>query len=693
MQVAPLMRLTVIEVGNQCYRVLWSSHHVLSDGWSTPIVLKQVMKNYAALRVGHRIEPTHEIPYKHYVEWVFSQDTARARRYWEGRLKGMSGPVVLRDYEQERTHAQAEETGYGQLSLHWDSAHTTRLKHLAQREGVTLNTVLLGAWSVLLHRYTGLDDMVMGTVLSGRPAELRGVEQMVGLFINTLPLRVQYQGGTALGAWLKEIHQSQNELIDYQSTSLVEVQRASGLPVTTPLFEHIVVFENYPVEKAELSVDEIKISRIESHEQTNYGLLLTAFVREGCFEVGCQYSKARYGEGWVNRLLGHLDHLLQSLMDISSTAAIAELEMLGERERQQLLLAWNNTSADYPSHTVIHALFEAQVERTPDNMAVVFEDQGLSYGELNAKANQVAHYLRERGVTSDTLVGICVERSLEMVIGLLGILKAGGAYVPIDPSYPKERIDYILHDANVNICLTQASLLPLFSDGGVNAICVDAWEHFKPCSTQNLNTPLYPLSAAYVIYTSGSTGRPKGVVVSHGGIVNIVTDRQRAIHLDERDRVGGLTPLGFDIASAEIYLPLLSGATLCVGDKDLLRDGERLVRYIDQNAITYLQATPGSWQMLLTSGIGRERLREVVSTGEALSAGLMQELTQRFGRVWNLFGPTETTIWSLGRVLEEQALSVDIGSPLSNTQSYLVDREYSLVPLGVVESFTLAVWD
>ena len=512
----PLMRLTLVRLRDEEHRLLWSHHHALLDGWSVPIVLNEVFACYLAFSGGEEVQLAAARPYREYIAWLQGQDLDKAQRYWRERLAGLSGATQL-----QIDRGTKKDEGAGQYAQRRQvfSIELSRLEAFARQQQLTLNTLVLGAWALVLSRYSGSADVVFGVTVAGRPAELTQVEQRVGLYINTLPLRAQLSAEDSVLSLLRQVQSRQSELIEYQYTPLTQVQRCSGLAPGTALFETTYVFENYPVQMSEAAAMRraIQISEVSTVERPHY-LLTLQVAAHGELSASAIYDAARLPGASVERLLNHLGTALSEML-ADPLRSCAQISLLSEAERDQLLVQWNRTEREYPQDRCIHELFAEQAARTPQGIALQYEEQSLSYAELEARANQLAHYLRSLGVGPDVIVGLCVERSIEMVVGLLGILKAGGAYLPLDPEYPPERLAFMLEDAQASVLLTQSALRDRASAHTV-VFLDQEWERIAEHALSAPITRVLPHNLAYVIYTSGSTCVPKGVMVAHEAIVN-----------------------------------------------------------------------------------------------------------------------------------------------------------------------------
>jgi amino acid adenylation domain-containing protein len=678
---APLMRLKLLQLAEKHYKFIWTHHHLLLDGWSSSLLLEELFACYQALNQGEDIQLQKSRSYRDYIAWLQKQNLSSAEIFWKKYLKGFT-TVTSVGVEQNLSNQISENENYITQILRLSITETASLQSLARQQQLTLNTILQGAWAILLSRYSGENDIVFGGVVSGRPTNLTGVESMVGVFINTLPVRVSINPKESLIPWLKQLQIQQNEVRQYEYTPLIEIQKWSEIPTGQPLFESIFNFQNYPINSSlQKPIDNLKISNIDSFIHPHYPLTISVQVdSELSLKISC--DRTRFNNDKSTRMLGHLQTLLLGMV-ANTQQCIGELPLLTATERYQLLEEWNNTQVDYPQDLCIHQLVEAQVEKTPDAVAVVFENQQLTYRELNAKANQLAHYLQKLGVKPEGLVGICVERSLEMIIALLAILKAGGAYIPLDPTFPQERLAFMLEDSQISLLLTQQHLLTTFPLHHAKAICLDRdWENITAYQQNpaDINTDASNLS--YIIYTSGSTGKPKGVQITHRSVVNFLIAMQQKLPLTNTDNLLSVTTLSFDIAVLEIFLPLITGAKLILASREVATDGIQLLQQLNNSAATFMQATPATWRMLLDAGWEGNGQLKILCGGEALPQNLASQLRQRAASIWNLYGPTETTIWSTIHQVDEREAIVPIGRPIANTQIYILDKYLQPVPVG-----------
>ncbi|MBV9790939.1 MAG: LLM class flavin-dependent oxidoreductase, partial [Chloroflexi bacterium] len=550
---APLMRVTIIRGGPERFHFVWSYHHLLLDGWSVPLIIQDVFTAYSAFVKDQQPRMARRRPYRDYLAWLRKKDLSEAENYWRPMLKGFSEPTPL---PFDHGAGRDAEVGYNKLQLEISPEQTEALQALARRERLTLSTLVHGAWSLLLQGYSGGQDLVIGSTVSGRPADLAGSETMVGCFINTLPMRVQTQPNQTLRDWLLQIQQQQVQLLQYAYSPLVEVQRWSDMPPGERLFESIVVFENYPTDA--LSEAELRI-----FQKTNYPLTLVAVPRQRLI-LRLNYETQHFDAATIERLLAQLQILIEGMID-RLDQPLSQLTLLSEDERRRLLVDWNATSAAYDQDACLHTLIERQVEQTPEAVALAFEDTQLTYAELNARANQLAHHLQALGVGPEKRVAICMKRSADLLVGLLAILKAGGAYVPLDPAYPATRLAFMLQDSAPTVLLSESRVAAQLPSTNAQVVLLDrAGPTLAAQPTSNPNTVIAPEQIAYMIYTSGSTGQPKGVMVPHGPVVNFLAAMQSQIGCGSDDALLATTSISFDISVLELFWPLTQGAKVVI---------------------------------------------------------------------------------------------------------------------------------
>ncbi|AGP41601.1 hypothetical protein SCE1572_48190 [Sorangium cellulosum So0157-2] len=680
----PLLRVAVMRLSEHVDEVVWSVHHALLDGWCQGLVLKEWLTFYEEARRGALREREAAPPYRSYIAWLGRQDMAAAEAFFRAQLKGLTAPTRLP--EPTAAPPAPGPRGFREHRARLAPGATRALATFAQAQGVTLNTVVQAAWALLLARYSGEPDVLFGVTVAGRPADLPEAASIMGAFINSLPLRLRVPPASRLADWLQQIQALNLELRQYEYSPLVQVQQWSEVERGAPLFDSLLVFQNYPVDQA---VDEhrralgIEVSTAEAW--TNYPLTIYAVPGDE-LALTLSFDAQRLDEDTVARMAAALCALLERMAD-QPEARLAGLAPLSDPERdpeQQRLAAEQRSSRrDYRSQPFLPAMLAAQAARTPGAVAVTCGRERLTYGELDARANRLAHALRRRGVGPETLVGLCVERSLEMMVGLLGILKSGGAYVPLDPAYPRERLRAMLEDARLPLLVTQERLLHALPDTGARAICLDRdWSAIAGEPDRDPTPLLDEESLAYVIYTSGSTGRPKGVMVRHGGVTNFLLSMKEHLSPPGDVVVLATTSISFDIAVLELFLPLLVGGRVELVRREDAADGERLSALLRASGATLMQATPTGWKALLENGRPRLDGLAVLCGGEAFPRELARKLLEAGVAPWNLYGPTETTVWSsIHRVTSDEP--IPLGRPIANTELHVLDRHLYPAPLGV----------
>jgi amino acid adenylation domain-containing protein len=681
-----MLRAALFRLRPDEYVLLLVTHHVNSDRWSMTVLLRELAALYEAFAAG-KPSPLPELPvqYADYALWerrrLAGEALAAQLAYWRGRLDG--APAVLHLPTTRTRPANPSFDGACRACV-LPGRLVEALRALGRGAGATLYMVLLTAFKALLYRYTGQEDMVVGCLVAGRNRV--EVEGLVGFFANTLALRSRLAGDLPLRELLGQVRETTLEALAHQGLPferLVEELRPERSLGSTPLFQVMVVLQNAP--RQALQLPGLAVEPVQVNNGTAKFDLTLVLVEEGReLRMLLEYRTDLFDQDAMDRLLGHYRTLLEGAV-ADPGRRLAELPLLTEGERHQLLIDWNRTEAAYPSGRRIHELFEEQVRRAPDAVAVASGGRRLSYGELNERANRLAHHLHSLSVGAGSVVAVCVERSPEMVVGLLGILKTGAAYVPLDPAYPPERLAFMLADSRAAALVTGAALAPRFAGQAAHVVCLDADGPAiarQPAEDPNVS-PAADSPLAYVIYTSGSTGRPKGVEVPHAAVVNLLTSFRDQLRMTDRDVLLAVTTLSFDIAGLEIFLPLTTGACVWLADREAALSGTALQESLRRAGATFLQATPVTWRLLLDSGWPGDPRLTMLCGGEALPADLAERLRPRGASLWNLYGPTETTIWSTAYRVNCPHDPVPIGRPVANTQVYVLDRHLQPVPVGV----------
>ncbi|MBL4674399.1 MAG: amino acid adenylation domain-containing protein [Arenicella sp.] len=699
LQKAPLIRVALFELGDLQWQVLWSRHHLLLDGWSSTRLLQEVMASYQALSKGVDIN-THPLlnqkpaPFSQYIEWLQKQDSSKAQHFWTDYLSDLNDSPLIslkRDCTIQASH-----------NIQLSSVLSQKITGLSKQAHVTTNTVMQAAWGLLLSQYVSSDDnnqhdLVFGMTSAGRSMDLAAIQEMLGLFINTLPVRVSLNFDQNLTDYLKGLQLNQASVREFEYVSLSQIQSWSNVDNSQPLFESLLIFENYMVDDQalkQLQDDEgkLRLSTVSNHETTNYPITLVIVPGSDQLELRFSSNGIKFTD--LQRLADGYQAILQAMTNSHGAAIkIGELLVLPEQQKQQLIEDWNATERTVPNAS-IEALISQQATLNRNATAVSFADiesETLTYAELEEQSNQLAHTIQAQGIGKNQLVGIAQQRSSSLLVSILAVLKAGAAYVPLDPNYPQDRIHYMIEDANLGLLLcdqgvNDGALLP--SDISCPVMNVDNIE----LASANKSTPTHSALAddlAYVIYTSGSTGKPKGVQITRGNLSNFVFGMVDLLSPTKPDRLLAITSLSFDIAALELFLPLVCGAQVVIGDEGLSMDGPRL-RQVIESGITMMQATPVSWKLLLASGWQHDDSScsfTALCGGEAFPVDLANELLELPMTVWNMYGPTETTVWSsayeLSEHVDEISNTVPIGHPIANTQLFVLDSELKTVPIGV----------
>ncbi|HEU5375939.1 MAG TPA: amino acid adenylation domain-containing protein [Ktedonobacteraceae bacterium] len=685
----PLLRLQLLRLDTFDHLLLLSLHHILADGWSLGILFHELGALYAAFCADRPAPlPAQEFQYAHFARWQH-EDQAHTSAdahltYWKQHLAEMPPLTLPADHARSatQTFAGASEP------FHLSPDLTGRLKALSQRAGVTLFMTLMAGFSALLARSSGQEDIGVGTVIANRThSEL---ERVIGFFANTLVLRTNLAGDPTVYELLRRVRETALGAYAHQDTPferLVEELHPQRDLGQNPLVQTVLILQNAPYESLELPGLKLRLSLVQNGT-SKFDLLLSLWESADGLSGLLEYSTDLFDASTICRFLGHYQQVLVGMVT-RPEQPVSALQILTQAEQEQLR-TWNATEVVYARDFCLPELFEQQVERVPDTIALVFEDHHCTYRELNVRANQLAHHLQRLGVGPDVCVGVCLERSLELVVGLLGILKAGGAYVPIDPTYPLERIALMLADTQASLVLTQSHVTPALSAHQAKILCLDIpdeqWTHYP---RTNPAVTVAPDNLAYVIYTSGSTGQPKGVMNTHRGIGNRLLWMQEAYALTASDRVLQKTPFSFDVSVWEFFWPLVTGAMLVIAHPEGHKDRVYLRNLIREQRITTLHFVPSMLQVFLEEPVFEDcqSLRQVMCSGETLLYDLQQRFFAQFSAdLHNLYGPTEAaidvTFWACQPAGELHI--VPIGYPIANTQIYLLDSSGNPVPVGVV---------
>lgn len=680
----PLLRVLLIQIGDEDHVVVLNTHHIISDQWSYGIIARELVSSYNAFCAGRpfAVQPDLAIQYADFAqwqrEWLTGSVLEEQLAHWKSKLTDL--PVLTLPADRPRLPVHSFKGDHVSLDLSWSLVN--RLKQLSVREGVTLYMVFLAGFFGLLHRLTQQRDLVVGTPIANR--NRLESEELIGTFVNTLVLRTDVTGDMTFQELLRKVRDLSLDAYAHQDIpfeKLVEELRPDRSQGGLPLVQVLFNFANTPFARTEfhqLSWTPYEVSR--GAAQLDLGLSIDPHAsRKAYLEFNTDLFDRASAERWISQYR----QLMETVAE-RPEAQLGRLSILTAQEQYRMLREWNATDRPVDQGLCFYQLFEAQVSRTPDAVALLFEGREWSYGELNRRANQLAHRLRDCGVGPDVVVPVFLERSPDLLISLLAVMKAGGAYLPLVPGLPIRRLAAMIEASHAAVLITDSTLFGGLPQHQLPVVCLDREAEALARLPEANPWPLSgPEHLVYVLFTSGSTGQPKGVEIEHRALVNFLRSMQQEPGMTRRDVLVALTPLSFDIAGLELYLPLLVGAKIVLANRQQAMDGAWLQRELDHGAVTMLQATPATWRMILQFGWKGGRGVKVLCGGEALPRELAQELLSRAGSVWNVYGPTETTIWSTLERIRHTDRTISLGRPIANTQVYVLDFNREPVPVGI----------
>ena len=678
-----MVRASVISLGHDEQLLLMTMHHIASDGWSMSVFVKELKDLYEAKREAREaLLPELRLQYADYSIWQRSSSNQEIilhkLEYWKKKLWGVQPLELPTDYTRPATPS----LNGAVIEFNIGKDLTKQLHRIREHEGVTLFMSLLAGFKVLLYRYSGQEDICVGTPIAGRNQE--ELEPLIGSFINTLAIRTELTADLSFTELLLKLKHTTLEAFENQQVPFEKVVDAVVKKrdfSRHALFQVMFVLQNTP------PIPEIKMAELTlsptgfEHTTGLFDLTFSALEIQDDIRIAVQYSKDLYSDETIQRMSTHFKQLMHSLVS-HPAQTISSVNMIGQEEKE-LIASFNETNESFPAGLTISQLFEKQVSKTPHQTALWFNDQQWSYVELNNRSNQWADYLKTHGICPGSVVPICIDRGPEMIITILAILKLGAAFVPVDGSYPRERISYVLNDINAELIIASENNKSKLNGPPRTAIVtLDDLSRAainRPLDNPGISTDSSRL--AYVMYTSGSTGRPKGVMVEHSGILNLLISIAEKIKFNTSDKILSVTSYSFDISYLEFFLPLITGGQLILATRDVAMDGTRLMKEINTCRPTHMQATPSTWQMLVDLGWENQESVVILTGGEVITDALKEKLAKN-SIVWNMYGPTETTIWSTCKQLEV-GKKVSIGSPISNTQVCIVDKNNQPCPLMI----------
>lgn len=683
-----MLRALLLQLSEHEHVLLLTMHHIAADGWSVFVVL---MKELKALyqRYSEHVErhlpdlPVQYVDYSHWQRQQLSETILdKLLGYWRKQLDGLT-PLEL-PTDRPRPRQQSYRGRRFELTL--DAELIDKLKAIGQSENATLHMSLLAAFMTLMSRYSSQNDVTVGTVTAGR--DHAALEGLIGFFVNTLALRIDFSGTPTFRELLLRVRKTSLEAYDHQDLpfeKLVEELQPERHLGRSPLVQVVFQLLNFADPGLKLAGLEV-LALPQVDERVRFDLEMYVWQpanNQDDYRATIVYATDLFDASTIERLAGHFVTLLKSIVT-APDQPVSTLPILTEAERHQLLVEWNDTAAPYPHDRCVHQLFEEQVERTPDAVAIVFENQQLTYRELNHRANQIAKRLMQLGVRPEMLVGLCLDRSLELIIGILGVLKAGGAYLPLDSSLPAQRLEFMIRDSALAYLVTQRVLLYKLPTTIEYTVLLEPHESVGgDFAIENLESGVGPRSLVYTMYTSGSTGNPKGVQIVHSSVVNLLSAMAVQPGLLPKDLLLSVTTPSFDISVLELLLPLTVGARVEVVKSEVTSDASSLAARLFDSTATVMQATPSTWQMLIDNGWDGCQNLKVLCGGESLPNSLVNELSSRCDELWNMYGPTETTIWSMVVRVTGSTFSGSIGRPIANTQAYVLDNHRQPVPIGM----------
>ncbi|WP_460141185.1 non-ribosomal peptide synthetase [Pseudomonas sp. S2_E01] len=675
---ASLLRLVIVRLDERRHHLIYTNHHILMDGWSNSQLLGEVLQRYSGQVVAGQTGG-----YRDYIAWLQRQDAAASEAFWVPALRELEEPTRL---AQTLTPPAPGEHGYGDHFQVLDAGLTAQLGEFARASKVTVNTLVQGAWLLLLQRYTGKDTVAFGATVAGRPAELPGVEQQIGLFINTLPVIATPRAEHSLASWLQVLQAHNLALREFEHTPLFDIQRWAGQGGEA-LFDTLMVFENYPVSQAleQGAPQGLRFGPVASREQTNYPLtLLVSLDHE--LQLHFSYQRNAFAAPALAQMASQLQHLL-SQMTKGGERCLGELTLLDPAQQQRIVDDWNLTGEGFADNLCIHELIARQGAATPDALAVTFGTLTLSYAELDTQANRLAHKLIELGVGPEVRVGVAMQRSEQLLVALLAVLKSGGAYVPLDPDYPAERVAYMLEDSRARVLISESAVaqnLTVASDTQV--LLMDAAQGWAGYPQHAPLSRATPDNLAYVIYTSGSTGKPKGVAIAHRNVLALIDWSQSVYSRDDIQGVLASTSVCFDLSVWELFVTLANGGSLVIA-----RNALELPQLPARDQVRLINTVPSAINALHAAGQIPPSVRIINLAGEPLKQSLVDALYQQptVEHVYDLYGPSEDTTYSTW-TRRAAGGTANIGRPLKHTASYLLDANLQPVPQGVSAELYLA---
>ena len=658
-----------------------TNHHIIYDGWSNGIILKELFDAYNDLYDGKTIQYKPKEKYMNYIKLIKSQDKEKGKKFWKEYLHGLEEKTDIPECSSNMNEYKSEKYRY---DIGEDL--TDKIRNFVKEQGITMASFLYVMWGVLLQKYNKSKDVVFGITLSGRNQNLLGIESMVGLFINTIPLRITFNENDSILDIIQNVKEDCSKIMEYDYMSAVDIKALSKIKSGDNLFDSIMVIESYPLDNGlKNNKGNLSIEKYDMEETSNYDFTFVVEVFNN-ITFNFNYNSKIINTKSLSRIVDYLCNLCASIIN-NPNAKLSELKLLPKEEEIKLSNGFKPTHLKYDKNKSINQLFEEQVEKNPNKVAVEFNSETITYGELNSKANKLAHFLQRKGVTTEKVVALMVRRSIDMLVSILAILKAGGVYLPIDTEYPKERKDFLLKDSKACLLLTQQEFVSEieFENEILNLDEID----YSDENNENLVATNNGSNAAYIIYTSGSTGIPKGIVVEHYNVHNLVVSMNKRLDLQEYQSILCLTSISFDVSIMETLVPIIIGLKIILADERHQKDATLLSKLIIEKNVEIFETTPSRIRMMIMADDEKidmcfKKIKLFLIGGEKMDeqiASSIMNLSQ--GQLYNVYGPTETTVWSTtAKVIKGE--KIDIGNPIDNTYIYILDEDGKIVPPGIV---------
>lgn len=674
-------RVNLFLVNQERSIMIITNHHIIYDGWSNGIILKELFEAYNNLYNGKTIKYNEKEKYINYIKLIKSQDKDDGKRFWKEYLNGIQEKTYLPECSQNMQ-------GYKSGKYRYDIGEnlTQNIRNFVNEQGITMASFFYAMWGILLQKYNKTKDIVFGITLSGRNPKLLGIESMVGLFINTIPLRITFNENDTILDFIRNIREDCNKIMEYDYMPIVDIKAATEIKSKENLFDSIMVVESYPLDK-ELKnrTGTLSIDKYDMEEMSNYDLTFVVEVFDNV-AFNFNYNSKIVNTESLNRVMNYLCSLCISMIR-NPYARVKDLKLLTKEDEQKLYSGIKPTDLSYDKNKTINQLFEEQAKKNPNKIAIEFNSETITYSELNSRANKLAHILQKKGVTTEKVVALMVRRSIDMFVSIIAILKAGGVYLPIDMEYPKERKNFLLKDSNACLVLTQQEYMEEieFEKEILNLDTID----YTAENAENLICTNKGSNAAYIIYTSGSTGKPKGTIVEHCNVHNLAISMDNKMNLQQYQSILCVTTIAFDMSIMETLVPIIIGLKIVLADEKQQKDPTLLAKLIIEKKVEIFETTPSRIRMMMIAEDEKinmcfKDIKLFLIGGEKMDEQIASSIINfSHGQLYNMYGPTETTVWSTIAKIDK-GKKINIGTPIDNTYVYILDEDGGIVPPGIV---------